>query len=80
MVNEEFGDLSVSLQNSEFSVKEITAVCDALRVSLQESETRCEKLQQDKTEKENTIQKLRVETDAWMMRLLKSRKEMNIMI
>jgi hypothetical protein len=80
MVNEEFCDLSVSLQNSEFSIKEITAVCDALRLSLQETETRCEKLQQDKTEKEITIQKLRSETDAWMVRLLKSRQEMNIMI
>ena len=80
MVNEDFFVQSVSLQKSEFSMKDLSAECDDLRASLQETETLCEKLKKEGSEKENTIQKLRAETDAWMMRLLKSRQEMNIMI
>ena len=80
MVHEEFFGQSVSLEKSKFSMKELTAECDDLRVSLQETETICEKLKKERSEKENTIQKLRVKTDVWMMRLLKSRQEMNIMV
>ncbi len=52
-----------SYENLFIDIEKITADRDVLRMSLQETETRCAKLQQDKIEKESTIRQLSAEVD-----------------